>query len=146
VAGGERLIVEGDGQSRLFILVRGSVTISRDDVVVAHIDEPGAVFGELAALLDVPATATVRAAEDCVLRRCDAPLEFLRGEPEVALAIATMLARRLDALTSYLVDVRAQYAERDDHLGIVDIVLESLTHHQGPGSDPGSDREADAPY
>jgi CRP-like cAMP-binding protein len=113
---------------------------------VSVIDQPGAVFGELAALLQTPATATVRARGACTFRVCENPLDFLHARPEVALAIAQMLARRLDALTRYLVDVRMQYADRDDHLGMVDVVLESLSHHQGAQPDPGSDREREAPY
>jgi CRP-like cAMP-binding protein len=146
LADGESLITEGQPLHRLFVLVSGSVAISREGVEVAVNDQPGALFGELAALLHAPATATVRARGECRFRVSDDPEAFLRARPEVALAVASMLARRLDTLTRYLVDVRAQYAGRDDHLGIVDMVLESLSHQQGAEPDPGSDREAEAPY
>jgi hypothetical protein len=41
--------------------------------------------------------------------------------------VARLLARRLDSLNKYLVDVKAQY-EGHDHLGMVDEVLEALMH------------------
>jgi CRP-like cAMP-binding protein len=146
VADGADVIVEGETQSRLLVLVTGAVEVRRDEVSVAVIDEPGAIFGELAALLQSPATATVRASGSCTFRISDDPQQFLHSRPEVALAVAQMLARRLDAVTTYLVDVRRQYADRDDHLGMVDVVLESLSHHQGAPADPGSDRAGEAPY
>jgi CRP-like cAMP-binding protein len=146
VAAGTVVISEGDPLLQLLVLESGAVAVSREDVPVATIDQPGAVFGELSVLLQAPATATVRTIDACTFRVSDDPPAFLRARPEVALAVATMLARRLDALTRYLVDVREQYADRDDHLGVVDVVLESLSHHQGADADPGSDREPEAPY
>ena len=146
ITGESDVIVEGESRGQLFVLVSGTVEISRDGISVAVVDEPGAVFGEMAALLESPATATVRTLGDCVFRMSDTPTEFLISRPEVAHAVAQMLARRLDSVTRYLVDVRAQYADRDDHLGVVDVVLESLTHHQGAQPDTGSDRERESPY
>ncbi len=40
-----------------------------------------------------------------------------------------MLARRLDSLNKYLVDVKHQF-EGHDHIGMVDKVLEALLHRQ----------------
>ena len=83
----------------------------------------------MSALLGSAATATVRALRDSRLRRSDDPQEFLDGNPLVARAVATTLARRLDTINGYLVDLRHQYGDRDN-LGMVDTVLESLRHHQ----------------
>jgi CRP-like cAMP-binding protein len=113
---------------------------------VSVIDQPGAVFGEVAALLESPSTATVVSRGTSTFRVSEHPEEFFRESPEVAIAVAATLARRLDALTKYLADVRAQYAGGDGHLGLVDVVLESLSVHQGAVADPGSERERDAPY
>jgi CRP/FNR family transcriptional regulator, cyclic AMP receptor protein len=143
---GADIIVEGMPQLSLYVLAAGAVEVSRDAVPVSVIDEPGAIFGELAILLRSPATATVRAQTPSTFWVPESPMEFLETRPAVALAVATTLARRLDAVTGYLVDLRNQYAGREDHLGVVDVVLESLSHHQGPPADPGSDRETEAPY
>jgi CRP-like cAMP-binding protein len=146
VPGDTEVITEGQPVQQLLVLETGSVAITREDVAVSTIDQRGAVFGELSALLQTPATATVRTIGACTFRASDDPQAFLHARPEVTVAIATLLARRLDALTRYLVDVREQYADRNDQLGVMDVVLESLSHHQGADPDPGSDREQEAPY
>jgi CRP/FNR family cyclic AMP-dependent transcriptional regulator len=141
------VIVEGHQPVPLLVLISGTVELSREEIPISVISLPGSVFGEVAALLSVPATATVRTRGECVFRVCETnQLDFLQSHPEISLAVAQLLARRVDALTRYLVDVKNQYADRDDHLGVVDVVLESLSHHQGVTPDPGSDREREAPY
>jgi hypothetical protein len=42
--------------------------------------------------------------------------------------MAGILARRLDSLNRYLVDIKRQFEGRSDHLGIIDEVLDSLMH------------------
>ncbi len=143
---GTTVLYEGESRGKLYVLVAGTVEVSRNNVTFAVLDEPGAIFGEMATLLDTTATASVRTVSECRFRVCDEPEQFLRMWPEVAYSVAQMLARRLDSLTHYLVDVRAQYSDRSDHLAVVDVVLESLTHTQGNPADLGSDREDEAPY
>lgn len=146
VVDGSAVLIEGASTDRLLVLKAGRVEVSRDGVTVSVIDEPGAIFGEVSALLRAPASATATARGECVFAVCDDPRAFLSSHPDVALAIAEVLAQRLDRLTRYLVDIRTQYADRADHLGLVDVVLESLAHHQGAPPEPGSDRESEAPY
>jgi CRP-like cAMP-binding protein len=143
---GVDVIVEGEPVPHLLVLVSGAVEVSRESVPVSVIAEPGAIFGEVSALLSAPASATVRTRGACAFRFCEEPGAFLRDHPQLAITVAQMLARRVDALTRYLVDLRSQYAGRDDHLGVVDVVLESLSHHQVARPEPGSDREPEAPY
>jgi hypothetical protein len=68
-------------------------------------------------------------------------LDFLRTRPGAALTVLRMTAARLDGLTQYLVDVKQQFAGLDGHLGMVDGILDSLVHHQGPPPQPGSARD-----
>ena len=56
---------------------------------------------------------------------------------------AEQLAGRLHRLVAYLADVRAQYADRDDHLGMLDAVLARLSSRPPVDIDPGSDRSPD---
>lgn len=144
-ADGAEIFVEGRRHDDLLILVEGTVSISRSGVEISIIDQPGAIFGELAVLLDGPATATARAVGECRFLRCDSPQSLMRDRPGFTLLIAVTLARRLDLITGYLADLRSQYADRSDHLGVVDEVLESLMQHQGRAVEPGSDREPEAP-
>ena len=101
--------------------------ILRDNMRVAKADEPGVVFGEMSALLGGAATATVRALEPAVFAVIREPRSFLISNPEASLYVAELLARRLDSLNKYLIDVKRQY-EGHDHLGMVDEVLEALMH------------------
>jgi CRP-like cAMP-binding protein len=128
-AAGGVVIEQGGETGELLVLVSGSVEILRDDVRVAKAAEPGVVFGEMSALLGGPATATVRALEPAVFAVIGAPRAFLIAQPEAGLYVAELLARRLDSLNKYLIDVKRQY-EGHDHLGMVDEVLETLMHRQ----------------
>jgi CRP/FNR family cyclic AMP-dependent transcriptional regulator len=143
---GAQILVEGHRHHDLLILVSGAVRVTASGAEIRFIDEPGAIFGEMATLLDAPATATVTAVGECRFKRAADAETFLRDHPAFALEIASTLARRLDLVTRYLADLRNQYADRSDHLGVVDTVLESLMQHTDNGEQPGSERETDAPY
>jgi CRP-like cAMP-binding protein len=143
---GAQILVEGQRHHDLLVLVSGAVRITVSGAEIRTIDEPGSIFGEMATLLDAPATATATAVGECRFKRADDAATFMREHPAFALEIASTLARRLDLITRYLADLRNQYADRSDHLGVVDTVLESLMQHTDNGVQPGSEREPDAPY
>ena len=145
VAAGAVLIREGEVHGRLFVLVDGSLEITRGGTRITVVDAPGSIFGEISVLLGGAPTATVRALRESRLRRSDDPQGFLGEHPLAARAVATKLARRLDTMSGYLADLRRQYGDHGN-LGMVDTVLESLRHHQAAAVEPGSDRERDAPY
>jgi CRP/FNR family cyclic AMP-dependent transcriptional regulator len=92
-------------------------------------------------VLDKVATATVRATSDVEAYVIAEPLDFLRDKPGAALAVLRMTAARLDGVTQYLVDVKRQYADRDDHLGMVDGILDALVHHHPRQVRTGSVRD-----
>ena len=146
VPAGEVLITEGTRPGRLLVLVSGSVVIEHDGVVFASIDTPGAIFGEMSAALDRPATATVRAVDDLEVRVAADPVAFLTERPGVALAVLQTTASRLDGLTHYLVDVKRQFSDAGGHLGLVDQILDQLVHHQGPVSRTGSARDPEGDH
>jgi CRP/FNR family transcriptional regulator, cyclic AMP receptor protein len=141
---GATVIAEGV-PGALFVLVDGAVEIVKGDVRVNVVDEPGAIFGEVSALLGIPPMATVRALERARFRVADDGAAFIASRPELALAVARLLATRLTSVTSYLVDLKKQFADHESHLGIVDEVLEGLVHAQAADDDAdrGSDREPD---
>ena len=117
--------------------------IERDGIAFARIETPGSVFGEMSVVLDRPATATVRAAEDVEVRVVDDPLAFLTERPGAAIAVLRTTAARLDGVTRYLVDVKQQFADAEGHLGHLDQILDRLVHHQGPPARTGSARDPD---
>jgi CRP/FNR family transcriptional regulator, cyclic AMP receptor protein len=141
VVADEVLIEEGEHPGRLLVLMSGEVVIEHDGVTFARVDSPGAVFGEMSAVLDRPATATVRAVGEVRLRVTDDPIAFLSDRPGVALEVLRTTASRLDGMTHYLVDVKQQYADAGGHLGMVDRILDTLLHHRGPSASPGSERD-----
>ena len=55
------------------------------------------------------------------------PDTFFATNPELALELARQLAGRLHRLLAYLADMRAQYADSDGHLTMVDSVLGDLS-------------------
>ena len=143
---GETVYAEGERHGDLLVLTSGKVRVTAKGAEISVIDSPGALFGEMAMLLDAPATATVTAIGECRFLRSEDPFALLRMRPSIALGISVTLARRLDLITRYLADIRNQYADRTDHLGVVDTVLESLLQQQVTSVEPGSEREAEAPY
>jgi CRP-like cAMP-binding protein len=70
------------------------------------VQEPGAVIGELSALLDLPHTADVRALEDSQFYVGDAAL--LQKDPNAVLHVAKILAQRLVAVDSGFVELKKQ--------------------------------------
>jgi CRP-like cAMP-binding protein/mannose-6-phosphate isomerase-like protein (cupin superfamily) len=104
---GEMVIATGETTGKLLLLRQGSVEVVKEGTQIARISEPGAVFGELAALLDQPHAADVRALEQSEFSVADAAM-LLASDPTAALYVAAILADRLDAANSALVEVKHQ--------------------------------------
>ena len=126
---GQLVIHQGETTGALYFLVEGAVEVLKDDTRVATAAQPGLVFGEMAVLLGGPHTASVRATKPCKFYIVRQPRELLNSSPALCLHIAELLARRVDALNKYLVNVKHQF-EDHDHIGMVDEVLEALMHRQ----------------
>jgi len=104
---GETVFAEGTSTGRLLILKTGAVSIVKGGTEIATVAEPGAVFGELSALLDQPHGADVRTLEASEFHVADAAA--LLGQDPVALLYVTMvLARRLDAANQALLELKNQ--------------------------------------
>jgi CRP-like cAMP-binding protein len=140
-AAGAVLLAEGETSGLLYVLIEGEVEILKGTFQIATVADPGAVFGEISLLLGKPHMATVRAVSDCRCHAIAGGADFLKANPEIAFELSTLLAQRLHGLTTYLVDLKRQYEHHDDHLGMVDDVLETLSHQQRSTFTPGSDRD-----
>jgi CRP-like cAMP-binding protein len=127
---GEVLIREGDSRPALHILLEGTVAIYRGSVRVNRTGLPGALFGEMSALLEIPTSASVVAETRVRALRVEDGLAFLGSEPEIALHSARLLAQRLYDATTYLADLKAQFEDQSSHLGMVDKILGSLLNQQ----------------
>lgn len=140
---GEVLLTERQKTGKLFVLASGTVEILRGPTRVALISDAGAVFGEMSILLNTAHTATVRAVTDCDVFVYDDAAAFMRSDPEITFEIAALLAQRLNTATTYLADLKQQYAGSGSHLAMVSDVLASLVTQPARAYDPGSDREPD---
>ncbi|MFZ3336515.1 MAG: cyclic nucleotide-binding domain-containing protein [Xanthobacteraceae bacterium] len=104
---GETVFSEGTSTGRLLILKSGAVTIAKGGIELATVTEPGAVFGELSALLGQPHGADVLTVESSEFHVADAAT--LLGQDPVALLYVTMvLARRLDSANRALLELKDQ--------------------------------------
>jgi len=101
---GETVLSAGLKTELLLILKKGSVAIVKDSIEIAIVDQPGAVLGELSALLDQPHTAEVRALEDSQFYVADAIL--LEKDPSALLYVARIMAGRLLAADIGLVSLK----------------------------------------
>jgi CRP/FNR family cyclic AMP-dependent transcriptional regulator len=140
---GTLVLHEGGRTGHLFVLIEGRLDVVKSDTIVASVSEPGAVFGEMSVLLDMPHTATVRAAADSIVYQINDAASFLRQQPAVALLIARLLAQRLNVATTYLADIMHQYAGHGDHLAMIGDILQSMINLPPITVSPGSDRESD---
>jgi CRP-like cAMP-binding protein len=140
---GELLLAEGGADKILYVLIDGEIEVLKGQTQVNTQSEPGAMFGELAVLLDVPHTATVRATLPTRAYVVENAEAFLQGNPDLSFQLAKLLARKLNSITTYLVDLKNQFEDREDHLGMVNEVLESLLHESVEDALPGSERYPD---
>lgn len=143
VPAGTILLHEGETTGHLFVLASGHLEVVKGETVVASLVEPGAIVGEMSVLLEQPHTATVRAAAESIVYEFSDAASFLRAQPAVALLVARLLAQRLNVATSYLADIKRQYAGHGNHLAMVSDVLESMINLPPSNVSPGSDRQPD---
>lgn len=143
---GETLVSDGELHDTMFVLVTGVLEVAKDGNVISTIDRPGSIVGEVGALLGTGATATVTARSDTVVHVVDDAGAVLRSDPVVTFEVARLLAERLDLVTRFLADLRAQYGDASGSLAVVDNVLSSLARRTGPAARPGSARDADPLY
>lgn len=135
------LLAEGAKSGLIFVLIEGEVDILKKDFRIAKVDQPGSLLGEISALLDIPHIASVVAKTSCRLYKIENQSDFLKSKTEFTYPLAVLLAKKLNTITNYLADIREQYNDRGDHLGMVDQILEELINQQDEEQQPGSDRD-----
>lgn len=145
IAKGEALIEEGVAADRMYVLREGAFEVLRSGVVVVRIAEPGSFLGEISAVLGSAPTAAVVATQDSVVYVIETASRQVRRNAELTLAIAQLLARRLVAVSAYLVDIKHQYAGTDGHLSVMDRVLGDLVSTVSPSAVALGSERADVP-
>src|SRR5215475_6732121 len=102
---GEFVLAARSKTGQLLILKNGAVAVLKGTAEIAKVTEPGAVFGELSALLDQPHAADVRALETTQFHVANADA-LLVHNPIAILYVAAVLARRLDATNRDLTEMK----------------------------------------
>lgn len=104
---GDVLFRQGDMGDAAYILIEGDAEVlvdsSRGEIRVARLGVND-IVGEIAILVDIPRTATVRAETDLVTLRISKELFFrlITEFPQIAVEIMRELAHRLEATTERL--------------------------------------------
>jgi CRP/FNR family cyclic AMP-dependent transcriptional regulator len=104
---GETVFTEGTQTGQLFILKSGAVSVVKGGTEIATVAEPGAIFGELSALLDQPHTANVRTLQPSQFHVADA-VALLAKDSVALLYVAMILARRVDHANRALIDLKSE--------------------------------------
>ena len=145
LAAGDALLTEGGPSGAIWVLVSGALRVLKGDVQVNTITHAGALIGEMSVLLGVDHSATVEATAPTRLRYAEDGHALLESDPAVSKLVAVGLAERLSFVTTYLADLRHQYADVPG-LSIVSDVLGRLEQTRGPAASPGSARDPDPDY
>ena len=120
---GETVFAEGTKTGRLLILKSGSVSIVRSGIEIATVAKPGAVFGELSALL------TSRTARMYAPWKCRSFTSGRRRIPEARpgalLYVTVVLARRMDDANRAFFELKQQLAAGEPQ-GLIDATLDKI--------------------
>jgi len=129
---GETALTSGSKTGRLLVLRSGSVEVIKDGAQIAKVSTPGAVFGELAVLLDQAHTADVRALEQSDFYVANAAT-LLAHDSAVPPYVAVILAQRLDGANQALVELKRQLRAGEPSSVISDAVekVEQLLSSSG---------------
>lgn len=107
-AAGQVLITEGEPDHRMLILVDGVVEVLKTGEQLCQVREPGALFGEISALLGGVRTATVRTVTPCkfrVLEDCRPFVQRLQRDPQATAKVLKTLAQRVSVMDSQYADL-----------------------------------------
>jgi CRP/FNR family transcriptional regulator, cyclic AMP receptor protein len=126
LAPGEVLLVEGTSRGDIHVLLMGELAVERGGVQLASLSNPGTLVGEMSVLLSRPATATVRAVRETRIRSLNGAAQILARDAELAMHIAALVAARLDATSSVLVDLNREHAGKAQEQGMLSRILSAL--------------------
>ena len=125
---GETVLANGSRTDQLLILRKGSVAVVKAGIEIARVTEPGAVFGEISALLDCAHTADVRAVTTSQFHVAHpAALQ----DPAALFYVAAILARRLDGANQALVELKSEI--QDKPRSVIDITIKKMERLLGAG-------------
>ena len=105
---GATILKEGTSGRKVYVLISGAVAVKAKGTQIAAIDDPGAVVGEIAALLGTAHVATVSTMEDSTFYVIEDLIQFVHEHPDAGVSIAQMLACRLVNMNNHFVYIKDQ--------------------------------------
>lgn len=100
------LVEAGEADGALYVLAKGRLSVVRDGVEIARIEDAGALIGEMSVLLGKDHTATVTAITPVEVKLIEDGIGWLERTPLAALHVATVACQRLDATSALLAELR----------------------------------------
>lgn len=129
ISAGENLMSQGGTRLEMAVLKKGKVEITMDGQQLSIIDRPGAIFGEMAVILQCPHTATVRALEDSTFYLIEDPSTFLWERAEFNFELLKLLARRLERINKRVADQKHQAETQREAYDMIEEIIEDVVHH-----------------
>jgi len=107
---GTTIIQEDDEDRKLYVLLGGKCSVHKHGAEITSFSERGTCFGEMSMILNIPRTATVKAASDVKVHVIEVDLNtMLVKYPEMTKIILLTLAKRVatetEAIFSHLAKV-----------------------------------------
>jgi CRP/FNR family transcriptional regulator, cyclic AMP receptor protein len=133
---GDVVLASGSETGRLLVLSRGAVDVVKNEVYITRVTEPGAVFGDMAALLGQPHSADVLAVQTSSFYVIEDAEAFLKAEPWAALYLAVVLAGRLDEVNRLLIDAGTRLAQAEHRRGFIGQTLDQIARALQKGVPP----------
>lgn len=106
----DALFFEEEESRELYLLLVGSLGVFRDEVLIATLDEPLTIVGEVSALTGEPRGATVRALRKSTLVEVADPDGLFAEYPQMGAKLARLLATRLQAMNRRFVELKTTVA------------------------------------
>ena len=98
------IIEEGKPGTSCYVLIDGEVAVNIKDQEIAKVSQPGAIVGEMSALLGGSRRATVYATRDSEFYVIDDLMSFLKEHREIAVLMLKNMAERVDSTNTMLTD------------------------------------------
>jgi CRP-like cAMP-binding protein len=127
---GDVLITQGESDGNLYVLDSGTLSVERDGVRIATIDQFDALIGEMSLLLGKPHSATVRAEGKARVRVVHDAMLVLERHPLITLRLATLLCQRLDSTSALLAGLSHDGTTKEVESGLLGRLREALMGHR----------------
>ncbi len=108
---GEKIIKENFTDTKLFILRKGKVEVTKEGIRLTTIEDKGTYIGEISSILGIPRNATVTAVSDVSLYLVEKVSDFLKQNPEAALDLGRVLAGRIVDMNERFVEIKKNFDE-----------------------------------